>query len=432
MTSSPHSRLRKSLEITVVLCLLTACSASPAPRAGGPEWGLYRGDLARDGHPFRAALDAAGASRLTRVWVAHLDGAVDGTPVVANGLVIAGTAGGMLAALDAGSGRQRWAVRGLGSISSSPTLGANDVFVTTLTGGAYAFDLTGRRMWEWTGPPSAALWSSPVFYRDEVIVAIASPYGDEPLVAGRLYGLDASTGRVRWMTCIRAGCVPGDGIWSTPAIDSGGTAFVGVGNPDDGVLAFDPLTGERKWLTTLYPDRDRDLDVGASPVVFTLQGREVIAQATVEGMFAVLDARSGDVLWSRELVAGTAVHGLLASPAYDGTTLFVASASDPTGMIALSPSDGSVRWRHRTDLPVYSAPVVGTGAVLFGTGAVFGDLTLGSLEALSASDGSVLWSYDTHSAVRSGPALLGTMVVVGDQAGDVMAFQPNDRKRTAP
>jgi polyvinyl alcohol dehydrogenase (cytochrome) len=423
MTSAPHSALRQSLEIAVTVCLLAACGGGAAKPAG-PAWTEYRGDLARDGHPPSSSLDASSASSLTLAWRAQLDGAVDGTPLIANGMVVAGSANGTLVALDAGSGHLKWAVRGLGSISSSPTLGANDVFVTTLTGSAYAFDLSGKRMWAWTGPANAALWSSPVFYRDELIIGVASPYGDQPLVAGRIYGLDASTGRVRWTTCIRAGCVPGDGIWSTPAIDSGGTAFVGVGNPDDGVLAFDPLTGERKWLTTLYPDRDRDLDVGASPVVFTLQGREAIAQATVEGLLAVLDARSGDVLWSRELVAGTAVHGLLASPAYDGTALFAASASDPTGVIALNPGDGSVRWRHLMELPVYSAPVVGNGVVLFGTGAVFGDLSLGSLEALSVAGGSVLWSYDAHSAVRSGPALAGNLMVVGDQAGDLMAFQP--------
>jgi polyvinyl alcohol dehydrogenase (cytochrome) len=385
---------------------------------------MYRGDLARDGHPAAATLGVVGATQLALLWKMRLDGAVDGTPVVAGGLVIAGTAGGTLAALDAGSGRQKWAVRGLGSISSSPALAGSTIYVTTLTGRAYAFDLSGKRIWEWTGPPNAALWASPVVYRGEVIVGVASPYGDQPYVAGRLYGLDASTGVVRWMTCIRPECVPGDGIWSTPAVDAGGTAFVGVGNPDDGVLAFDPLTGKRKWLTTLYPDRDRDLDVGAAPVVFTLQGREAVAQATVEGMFAVLDARSGDLLWSREVVAGSAVHGLLASPAYDGSTLIAVSASDPTGVIALNPSDGSVRWRYLTELPVYSGPVVGDGVVLFGTGAVFGDVSRGSIEAIAVSHGSVVWSYDTHSAVRSGPALAGDLVVVGDYAGDVLAFRP--------
>jgi outer membrane protein assembly factor BamB len=119
------------------------------------------------------------------------------------------------------------------------------------------------------------------------------------------------------------------------------------------------------------------------------------------------------------------VHGLLASPAYDGTAFFAASAGDPTGVLALNPTDGLVRWRHLTDLPVYSAPVVGEGVVLFGIGAVFGDVSRGSIEALSASDGSILWSYDTHSAVRSGPALAGDLLVVGDYAGDVMEFRPN-------
>jgi outer membrane protein assembly factor BamB len=138
----------------------------------------------------------------------------------------------------------------------------------------------------------------------------------------------------------------------------------------------------------------------------------------------LLDARSGDLLWSRELVTGSAVHGLLASPAYDGSALIVASASDPTGLIALNPEDGSVRWRHLTSLPVYSAPAVGDGVVLFGTGAVFGDLSQGSLEAVSVIDGSVLWSVQTHSAVRGGPALAGDLLVAGDYAGDVLAFHP--------
>jgi hypothetical protein len=46
--------------------------------------------------------------------------------------------------------------------------------------------------------------------------------------------------------------------------------------------------------------------------------------------------------------------------------------------------------------------------------------------ATPLADGHQLWSYDTHSAVRSGPALAGAdLVVVGDYAGDVLAFRPN-------
>lgn len=423
MTVPPHSVLRRFLETAVTVCAVAACSsANTAPAA--PAWPEYRGDVARDGRAHGPALDAAAASRLGLAWRARLDGAVDGTPAVAGGLVIAASAGGTLEAIDERTGHLVWSVHGLGPIASSPTIDSNRVYATSLTGHAYAFDLHGARLWDWAAPPESALWASPVVYRTEVVVGVASPYGDTPLVAGRLYGLDASTGTVRWTMCLRPGCAAGDGVWSTAAIDSSGTAFVGVGNPDDGVLAFDAVTGRRKWMTTLYADRDRDLDVGASPVLFELGNREVLAQATVEGMFALLDARTGNVIWTRELVAGSAVHGLLASPAYDGTSLYVASASEPAGLIALNPIDGAIRWKYITEQPMYSAPAVGDTVIVFGTGAVFGDTGMGTVEAVSAVDGSSLWTVATDSAVRSGPALVGNLVVVGDYAGDVMAFSP--------
>jgi outer membrane protein assembly factor BamB len=386
---------------------------------------MYRGDLARDGHPFYAALDASGASRLGLAWRAHLPGAVDGTPAVAHGLVIAGSAAGELRAVNAATGETVWSRHGLGAITGSATVSGDRVFVGSLTGHLYAMDATsGHQVWDWKGPAGAAVWASPVALGDEVIVGVASPYGGQPLVPGRLYGLDAADGRQRWSLCVEINCAAGGGIWSTPSIDEEGNAFVGVGNPVDGVLAFDPLTGEEKWLGNLYADAGRDLDVGASPVIYDLSGEEVVAQASVEGLLAVLDAGNGGLVWQRQLVDGVAVHGLLATPAYDRTNLFVASASPSVGVFALKPSDGTTVWRHPTDHPVYSAPAVGKGVLVFGTGAVLEDVKAGSIVVLSTSDGSVLFAFDTHSAVRSGPAIAGSLVVAGDAAGDLFAFRP--------
>ncbi len=386
---------------------------------------MYRGDLARDGHPATATLDAGASGHLALAWRAQMGGAVDGTPAVAGGLVIAGSAAGELNAFNAADGATVWSRRGLGAITGSPTIAADRVLVGSLTGHVYALDLRrGSNIWDWKGPAGAAIWASPVVYGDEVIVGVASPYGDQPLVPGRLYGLQAATGFQIWTMCVMAGCAPGGGIWSTAAVDSNGNAFVGVGNPVDGVLAFAPLTGERKWMTSLYPDVGRDLDVGASPVIFNLGGKEVLAQASVSGVFAVLGAIDGKEAWRRALVDGSAVHGLLATPAYDGTNLYVASASPPTGVVALNPADGSLVWRHDTAQPVYSAPAIGDGVVVFGTGAVLGEVKAGSLVALSTKDGRLLFTFDAHSAVRSGPAIAGRLVVFGDAAGDVFALRP--------
>ncbi|TMF09339.1 MAG: hypothetical protein E6I41_06045 [Chloroflexi bacterium] len=263
MPVRPHSLLLQSLEVAkraVAIMLLVACSsppAAPAQSANPAEtWSMYRGDLARDGHPPTATLTEQSAARLAIAWRADLIGAVDGTPAVAGGMVIAGSAGGTLAAFDARTGATVWARHGLGAIAGSPTVAADRVYVGTLTGHVHARRLSnGDGIWDWHAPPNVNVWASPVAYGDLVIAGMASPYGDNPLVPGRLFGLDAATGRERWMMCVRPDCAPGDGVWSTPAVDASGRAFVGVGNPEDGLLAFDPSTGKRTWLASLYPGR---------------------------------------------------------------------------------------------------------------------------------------------------------------------------------
>jgi len=409
------------------ITLLAGCGggtvSAPLPSLA---WPMYRGDLARDGHPPAATLTASEATRLRLAWRASAGAAVEGTPAVAGGLVVVGTEGGSAEAFDERTGAIAWRLNGLGAISGSPAVAGSLVFVGTLTGRLYGIELaTGRERWEWSAPGTKpAIWSSPGVVGGAVVVGIASQYGDTPLEAGRVIAVGAATGHLLWSACVEAGCAPGGGVWSSAAFDGAGRGYVGTGNPDDAVLAFDAATGRRLWAMSLYPDLDRDLDVGATPIVLRLGGREVVAEGSNGGVFAVLDASTGTIVWKSTLVEGSAVHGLIASPAFDGTTIYVPSASPPTGMFALDPGSGAVRWRHATDLPVYSAPVACDGLIVFGTGDVFGDRHRGELFALSAADGSVLWSFDVRSAVFGGPAAAGSTVVAGDEDGEVLAFRP--------
>ncbi len=418
-------RLAAALASAAVLAVSCASPASPTNLPVGGAWPMYRGDLARDGHPPSATLDAAGAARLTMAWSAHLAGAIDGSPGVSSGKVVAGSENGELATFDERAGAQLWIRTGLGPISGSPAIDGNRVFAATLTGHVRAFDLdNGRDVWDWKAEgQQPALWSSPTIYDGLLLVGVGSQAGDTPLETGRMVALDVRSGQERWTMCAIAGCKPGGGIWSTPSLDSSGRAYVGVGNPVDGVLAFDARTGGRLWETSFYPDAGRDLDVGASPVLVDIGGREALAVGSVAGILEMLDARNGAIIWSVDLDAGSAVHGLIATAPYDGVNLYVGSASPPTGLFARK-LDGSDAWTLQTFQPVYSAPSAGDGVVVFGTGAVFGDVNVGLILALSRDDGKVLWSYDARSAVRSSPAIAGSLVVVGDAAGDLLAFDP--------
>ncbi len=385
---------------------------------------MYRGDLTRDGHPAEATLTVAAAKHLKAAWQVEMSGAINGTPAVAAGLVVAASAGGVVAAYRLGTGATLWQLNGLGAISSSPTIAAAHVIVGTLTGHIIAIGLDGTLLWDSVAPGiKPAIWSSPTVYGQLVLAGVGSQYGDSPLETGRIIALDLATGARVWSVCALA-CKPGDGIWSTPAIDGAGRGFIGVGNPDDGVLAFEVATGKPLWFMSLHPDAGRDVDVGATPIVLQSGGREAIAVGSNAGIFKLLDAASGSVLWSRDLVQGSAVHGLLASPAYDGTNFYVPSAGVPVGVFALAAADGKTLWTYDSGLPVYSAPAVGQGVVMFGIGDVFGNPNIGGVVALSSRDGSVLWLTDLHSAVFSGPAISGDTVLIGNSRGDLIAYRP--------
>jgi outer membrane protein assembly factor BamB len=415
----------KILVLALVALVGLSCSQAAPARVAVRPWPIYRGDLARDGHPPGAVLSAAEASRLTPLWRVRLSGAVDGSAIVTGSDVYVGSQGGDLADVAAQTGAVRWKRAGLGAITGSPAVDSDAIYASTLTGHVRAFAASdGTLLWDWTAPgQQPAIWSSPVPFNGTVLVGIASQAGDTPLESGRIIAL--SGGHQVWELCVEAGCRPGGGIWSTPAIDANGRAFVGVGNPDDGVLAFDAATGTRLWETTFYADGDRDLDVGATPVILDFNGKEAVAIGSVGGVFKLLDAATGRELWSSELVQGSAVHGLIASAAFDATNLYVPSASPPNGIFALKPADGSVRWSFKTALPVYSAAADGSHVLVFGEGNVFGDTGVGQITALDATNGNLLWRYDTHSAVHSGPVIAGNLIVVGDSAGDVLAFAPS-------
>jgi outer membrane protein assembly factor BamB len=197
-----------------------------------------------------------------------------------------------------------------------------------------------------------------------------------------------------------------------------------VASPDDAVAAFDAGIGRVTWKTPLYPDQGRGLDVWATPLLFLSHGHERVAIGGQAGTFAVLDAATGAVAWSRDLVAGSAAHGLVGSAGFDGHSLYVPSAGAPGGVLALSPDDGAVRWRVSSTRPVYSSPAIGLGVLVYGEGALDGDRPEGALVAISTAGGSELWRMETGAAVVASPAVVGEAVYAADRRGHLMAFRP--------
>lgn len=139
------------------------------------------------------------------------------------------------------------------------------------------------------------------------------------------------------------------------------------------------------------------------------------------GWAKAIDKLSGRLLWQRRV--GTLAA---ASPTIDipDRRILVpllstnANAGQNPGngrFVALSMRTGHVIWSRRVPAGTESSPLV-WGPTLY-----FGDQT-GTVYSLRARDGHRNWSYRASAAVKGGPTLSGGMLFFGDYAGRVYAL----------
>jgi outer membrane protein assembly factor BamB len=223
----------------------------------GPDGTTYVGNTGGGAY----AIDARGRQR----WAVQRGNAVWTTPAVGpDGTTYWGSLD--LAAFAVGpDGRERWSTGTGGYVVSSPALSADGrtVHVASFDGRLYALDAaTGVTRWSFrTGDH---VYSSPALQEDArgrlqgVVIASTD---------GAVYALDAG-GRERWRFDT------GEPVRSSPVLgrapSGGGGRIVYVGGGDGRLYALDARTGRRRWSFDTTPRhpvlRDRN-DLNASPAL---------------------------------------------------------------------------------------------------------------------------------------------------------------------
>ena len=124
--------------------------------------------------------------------------APEAEPIVAEGLVFFGTLRGIVRALDADRGEERWQAD-LGSpLHQSPCYGDGRLIAATMSprGELVAFEArTGKERWRFKPQRRGGFAASPLLYRGRVYL------GDR---AGDFYAIDAATGGLRWKASLGA------------------------------------------------------------------------------------------------------------------------------------------------------------------------------------------------------------------------------------
>lgn len=276
----------------------------------------------------------------------------------------------------------RWYVKSLRAFGH-PSRDRARVFLTTIDHRVLALDLiSGAVVWSTTLPEDRpSFFGEGCVYSDGVVVV-----GDEDL-----FGLDASSGTVRWRFSPAVGRNPGLFL---PAVDGGG---VFAGSSSGHVYALDLGSGREVWRTHLVPGDTvsvfrpalDDHNVYVSFTAFNHEGSGID-----RGGVASLDRRSGSLKWLRLLPASGPTPRVTATiePAISGDVVLAGARDGP--VYAFSASDGTPSW----SLPALieesgSAPVVPDYRPLASAeGRFFVGTTGRTLLAVRASTGQPEWT----------------------------------------
>jgi polyvinyl alcohol dehydrogenase (cytochrome) len=418
----------------------TGSSCTSAPVKGG--WGDYRNGPANTGeNAADTEIDRASVSVLTPQWQKDKLVGVTGTPVVSAGIVYFGDETGTQWAIKLSSGAVLWSTKVGGGVIGSPAVVGAALYVGA---GSTLYRLNavnGQVVWKITTNPNpyAQINASPVVVGHLVILGTAQfeeVVGKPPeTFQGSIGAWDTRTGKPVWnfvTTPNNATSGAGEGIWSTPAVDSHlGLLYVGTGQNisqptgrlADSLLAIRISNGKLAWSSQFTtPDvfgvgnyTGKDADVGASPNLWSCHGRDLVGVGQKNGVYHALDANTGKEMWMTKLSSGSTFGGVLGSAAFlDGRLIVSSNLGDPTTnattnrstVVALDPRNGKSLWSKTLAGNIF-APVTGVrGLAFIGTDA-------GHYYALSTANGAQEWTYAPPAQVGGGASIVGGYVIWG-------------------
>jgi len=507
-----------------LIALAGACfgqgSLDPAKLGQLPidNWPTYNGDYSGRRFSPLQKINASNINSLSLGWVRRLTGAggsIKGTPVQINGVLYV-TLPDHVWALDARTGREIWhhqweskgglyiANRGVGVYGSWLYFETPDCHLVSLN------LKDGKERWRKSICDLDQFYYgsvAPIIVKNHVITGVSGDDLDRP---GYIESHDPETGELqwRWYTVPQKMGDPGSDTWpSEEAMKHGGgmtwqpvtydpelnLIYVTTGNPQPviagkarkganlftgSIVAVNPDTGKMVWYFQASPHDTHDWDATETPVLIdgeiNGQKRKLLAQASRNGYFFVLDRATGKNIVTSEFVKTNWASGLdakgqpipnpakepqidgaLVSPNQAGANNWPPSAFNPnTGLFyvnaarafsvyyiydisdkpegwggndrggwseamvqAVDYKTGKIRWSHKWESAGGRSGVLTTAGNL-----VFAGDPGGNLVALNATTGDALWHAGLGANVSNGPItyeLDGTQyLVVG--AGDTL------------
>lgn len=339
---------------------------------------------------------------LKTAWSKNIGGGSDNfylklAPTVVDDTVYVSNDKGMVYALDALTGAQRWQYNAKEAITGSIGADYSTVLLGLQTGDVIALSADkGELLWR-------------VHLSSEILVA-PQVRGDTVVVRsldGKLFGLESTTGETRWVYERDVPVLSLRGNSTPMIIDD--EVYVGL---DNGKLAvLDLQTGNPKWESRITiikgrSDVERMVDIDGQ----LSHDEHSIYVSSYQGNTAGVERYSGDVLWREEL------------PSYVGSTvdydsLYLVDSSD--NLYAINKDIGSTKWKY-TSLKQRKL----TAPSVLGQYVIMGDYE-GYVHWFDTSDGTAVARTRVGSApLRVAPLVINdNLVLIYGSQGHLVALQ---------
>ena len=316
------------------------------------------------------------------------------SPALVGGSLFVADADGVLARLDAASGKEQWRVKTGTDLTAGVGSDGNVVVVGGVKGQILAYDSSGKQLWK--AQASSEVLSSPVVGSDVVVVRS---------VDNLITAFDAKTGEKKWNV---TRTTPALTLRNAPGMVVGGSN-VYVAQPGGKLLALALANGVPRFEVTVAEPRgatelERVSDIAGTPVLF----EKDVCAVTFQGRVACYDATTGVQKWNKEVSSNVGV-------AVDQRFVFV--ASDKGDVLAYSRETGANAWKNdKLSYRQLSTPLS------YGRFVAVGDLE-GYVHFLSREDGAILGRTSTDgSPIKSVPLVAGSNLIFQTQNGTVTAL----------
>ena len=479
-----------SATATLALAAVTSVTLSPseAADAGVTDWPSYNRTLTSERYVPLDQINKTNVAGLKQLCVYDLgiDTSFQTGPIVI-GRTLYGTSETDTFAIDAGTCQQKWRVHedihGRLPVNRGAAYLDGRLFRGMQDGRVFAYDAaTGKKLWEKkiadlkngeSVPAAPIAWNGMVF--------IGNAGGDNYEGRGRMYALDAATGKRLWETYMvpnpgapapnnermqaiaratwgnaRDVPVSGGATWTSYTLDAAkGLLYISGGNPSpdfqkglrpgdnlftDSIVVLDAKTGEYRKHFSVVPEDFHDWDMAAAPTLVTTKGgKHLVAAAPKDGQLYAFDLDSNKKLFETPITKRENVAVPLSTkpvhfcPGSGGGSEWNGPAYSPdTNLIY----DGTADWCTTVTVVDPSKPAsVSLGQSWTGSedrANMFGKKDpnwSGWLTATDADTGQVKWRHHASAPVLSGiTPTKGGIVFAGDHGNHAFAFDAENGK----